>query len=291
MGFLSDVTKGLSSGNFLGSLASGALGLVGNSFTNDARADLAKFNANMQKEFAQNSIRWKVEDAKRAGLHPMAALGVSSSSFSPVSAQFESPDFSFLKDMGQNLDREALAAKDKESRDEAESFSRESNGLTLEKMGLENDILREELASIRAKRANTTQVPPAAPPVDPERVQVLGSPHSSNTPESLGNFGNSLHNLFSVAIHGSTAMLFVNPDIADSITESTRANLAADVISAIEHDHPEVIDDFIRLLPKKFRDGINDGRLRLRTVPGTNVIRISPVLPGEEFNRYKVFDY
>lgn len=282
---------GLTSGSFLGSLASGALGLAGTALGNDSRMDLAKYNAAMQKEFAQNSIKWKVEDAKRAGVHPMAALGVSTSSFSPVSAQFESPDFSFLKDMGQNLDREALAAKDQEARDQAESFAKESNGLTLEKMGLENDILREELASIRAKRANNTQIPPAAPPVNPDDVQVLGSPHSSNTPQGFSNFGSSLHNLFSVAVHGNAALLFINPDIADSITESTRANLAADVISAIEHDNPEIIDDFIRLLPKKFQNGINDGRLRLRTVPGTNVIRITPVLPGEDFNRYKVFDY
>ena len=30
----------------------------------------------LQREFAQNGISWKVEDAKRAGLHPLAALGM-----------------------------------------------------------------------------------------------------------------------------------------------------------------------------------------------------------------------
>lgn len=41
-------------------------------------------NYEAQKEFAQNSIQWRTEDAKKAGLHPMAALGVSPSSYTPA---------------------------------------------------------------------------------------------------------------------------------------------------------------------------------------------------------------
>lgn len=33
-------------------------------------------NERIQKEFAQNGVRWKVEDARRAGIHPLAALGM-----------------------------------------------------------------------------------------------------------------------------------------------------------------------------------------------------------------------
>lgn len=44
-------------------------------------------NANIaaNKEFAQNSIQWKVADAKKAGIHPLAALGSQGSYFSPSS--------------------------------------------------------------------------------------------------------------------------------------------------------------------------------------------------------------
>jgi len=38
-----------------------------------------------QKEFAQYGLRWKAEDARRAGLHPLAALGSQTQSFSPIS--------------------------------------------------------------------------------------------------------------------------------------------------------------------------------------------------------------
>lgn len=37
-----------------------------------------------QREFAQHGIRWRVEDAKAAGLHPLAAIGAAGASYSPV---------------------------------------------------------------------------------------------------------------------------------------------------------------------------------------------------------------
>lgn len=37
-----------------------------------------------QKEFAQKAIQWKVQDAKKAGLHPLYALGGATPSFTPI---------------------------------------------------------------------------------------------------------------------------------------------------------------------------------------------------------------
>lgn len=45
----------------------------------------AQQNVNLQKEFAQTGIRMRVNDAKKAGIHPLYALGAQTSSFSPVS--------------------------------------------------------------------------------------------------------------------------------------------------------------------------------------------------------------
>lgn len=45
--------------------------IIGGLFQRKANKD----NENLQREFAQNGIRWKVEDAKAAGLHPLYALG------------------------------------------------------------------------------------------------------------------------------------------------------------------------------------------------------------------------
>ena len=64
----------------LGSLISGigsiAGGLIGsNSADKDRKA---------QKQFAQNSVQWRAADAKKAGLHPLATMGYSGSSYTPV---------------------------------------------------------------------------------------------------------------------------------------------------------------------------------------------------------------
>lgn len=47
--------------------------------------NIANQNIALQKEFAQSGIQWKVEDAKKAGIHPLFALGANTHSFSPVS--------------------------------------------------------------------------------------------------------------------------------------------------------------------------------------------------------------
>lgn len=47
--------------------------------------DLMREQLGYQKEFAQKGIRWKTEDAKQAGLHPLAALGTMGASYSPTS--------------------------------------------------------------------------------------------------------------------------------------------------------------------------------------------------------------
>lgn len=75
-------------------IAAGA-GLVGGILSNKAQresaaeinaANIQQANENraMQEKFAQYGIRWKVEDAKAAGIHPLYALGASTHSFNPV---------------------------------------------------------------------------------------------------------------------------------------------------------------------------------------------------------------
>ena len=53
--------------------------------------NLDRMNREMQYDFAQNSIKWRVADAKQAGIHPLAALGVSPSSASPIYSSANAP--------------------------------------------------------------------------------------------------------------------------------------------------------------------------------------------------------
>lgn len=81
-----------------------------------------QLNRQMQYDFAQNSIKWRTEDAKRSGIHPLAALGISPSAASPVYSSSESPraDFgdmfraqvSLVKAQTEKAEAEAEAIKD-----------------------------------------------------------------------------------------------------------------------------------------------------------------------------------
>src|SRR5262245_6914522 len=67
----------------------------------------------MQREFAQHGIQWKVEDAKRAGIHPLYALGASTSSPSPVHVQ--GGDYG-ISAAGQDVSRAIMASQDADDR-------------------------------------------------------------------------------------------------------------------------------------------------------------------------------
>lgn len=65
-------------GSLLGSAINHVLG------SKSAKEDW-KRNYNAQKEFAQNSIQWRVQDAQKAGIHPLYAMG-NSPGFTPSSS-------------------------------------------------------------------------------------------------------------------------------------------------------------------------------------------------------------
>jgi len=67
----------------LGALIGAGTSLLGGILGNKSQAKANKQNAALQREFAQNSIQWKVEDAKKAGIHPIYALGAPTHSASP----------------------------------------------------------------------------------------------------------------------------------------------------------------------------------------------------------------
>lgn len=105
---------------------------------NAALSDMAnQKNHQMQKEFAQNSIQWKVEDAKKAGIHPAIALGAQGYSASP---SYVAPDVSSgfngaFKHFGTALDS-FIEDKSEERKLSLESqrLSNEAQKLEIEKM-------------------------------------------------------------------------------------------------------------------------------------------------------------
>lgn len=149
----------------VGSLLGGVLGNKSQGSANAANLAFAREQLEYQKELHKNQIQWKVEDAKKAGLHPLAGLGVSPSSFSPISGSAVGSDYSYLgnalHDMGQDIDRSILNAKTREEQKDALRLQNESIALDMRGKDLNNQILESELASRRIRLAQ--QMGPPSP--------------------------------------------------------------------------------------------------------------------------------
>lgn len=145
----------------LGSLAGSVVsGLFGRS--------QAKSNEKLQKQFAQNSVQWKVADAKKAGIHPLAALGAQTHSFSPV----QGGDWSGLASAGQDLGRAMQSGSTQKQR--VDAYTAETQRLQLERGRLENDVLRADLAARLAKVRQPGNPPPLPDAQNPNLVEGQG---------------------------------------------------------------------------------------------------------------------
>ena len=126
-------------GNIIGAGASLLGGILGQ---NQAEKN-AERNIAMQREFAQQGIRWKVADAKAAGIHPLYALGANTTSFSPVSVG--TPLASSLASMGQDVGRAINATTTTPER--VSQFAEMAQKLQLDNMALQNQLLASKLAT------------------------------------------------------------------------------------------------------------------------------------------------
>lgn len=130
----------------LGSVIGGVIG-GGLNYFSQQKAN--EENIKAQREFAQNSISWKVEDAKRAGIHPLAALGASGYQASPsfMSADVGSPIGNGISKgiskVGEALDENAVKMSE----------------LQLQNQQLENMKLAQEVASMGQSVASSGALP------------------------------------------------------------------------------------------------------------------------------------
>nr|DAW08218.1 MAG TPA: minor capsid protein [Microviridae sp.] len=142
----------------------GGIGSIASSLIGASQADQ---QADLQKEFAKNAIQWKVKDATKAGLHPLAALGANTMSYSPVSVGV--PD---LGAMGQDVGRSIMATQNS-----SERAVGELGKLQLERAGLENDLLRTQIAS-----ENTRLAGQIGPPMPTDGGLTMGGHHIKTDP-------------------------------------------------------------------------------------------------------------
>lgn len=114
----------------VGSLVGGISNAILGGQSIKAQKQINAQNLAMQKEFAQNSIQWRTADAKKAGIHPLYALGANGASYTP-----QSFDSSGYQQMGQGI-------------------SDAMNGLALAGQKLQNDLLASQVEAQRISNAS-----------------------------------------------------------------------------------------------------------------------------------------
>lgn len=243
------VAAGISAAASLGGAALSTFGRSGGSSGIDPM-DLANLNYERQKEFAQNQIRWRVADAKAAGLHPLAALGASPLGFSPsFSGGIPSSsdwDYSAMGDaigkMGQDIGRAVEATATEKERAEAAAYQSQARKLDLENKQLQNDTLRQKivdnaLASAQAMRTQAGQ-PPAM-----QRLSSTGSGSGETIAGQAQSYPNALTENKPAEVISSMSgnphiEAGVHPDVAyDDAGNGTRAIMRSDKAqNALEDD-------------------------------------------------------
>lgn len=133
----------------------------------DQEMRIAQQNMQLQRDFAQQGIRWKVDDAKAAGIHPLYALGANTTSFSPVSISGGSSSnwSDTLGNMGQDISRAVNSTRTQGERTDA--FTQTSQRLQLEGLQLDNDIKRASIASAVKRLSQSDQRNPPMPDIGP----------------------------------------------------------------------------------------------------------------------------
>lgn len=157
-------------------------------------------NEQWSKKMAEDAVQIRVSDAKRAGIHPLAALGINpatgpATTVFPMGQQMsdDSSKWRGLSDMGQNLQRAAMAT--------ASPAQRQAEALALKNQQLQNDLLETQVANARVELMKHAQVP-AAPSTsqlmragDGSLVRVPSDAFSAaNAGNILGNAGWWLEN-------------------------------------------------------------------------------------------------
>lgn len=133
------------------SLVGGIMGKKATDDANQTQRDLAGLNVDVQREFAQQGVRWRVEDAKKAGIHPLVALGAQTTSFSPVSVG-TAPNTSManaVSNMGQDISRAVQATRTSQERTMAD-LQLQGARLDVEGKAIDNQIKNSQLQKMNS---------------------------------------------------------------------------------------------------------------------------------------------
>lgn len=252
--------------------AAGSLigGLLGKSSADDAREQSQQNldrQIQLQREFAQHGIRWKVDDAKAAGIHPLYALGAQTTSFSPISLTnpVDNSMANAVSHMGQDVSRAVHQTRTPSEKDQA--YIDAARGLQLEKGKLDVEIARAELASRTARihQGTTASMP-----------SLTGNmiPGQGNSPVNTTGLISQHYN----SLSGAPSEIKPMPDVGYADTTKGQYPVPAkDVKERIEDNLPHEIMHFVRnnILP----------------IFGANMNPPGPAKPGFYWDYHPMYGY
>jgi len=177
MGFFDSV------GNIIGSL----LGQEDPDDRRDHENYWAEKNIGLQKEFAQQGVQWRVADAKKAGIHPLAALGASLVNYQPQQVGYSGGSktrnkiAAIARTMGVGIQSAVNKVADKKMRQ-----------LQLEKEQAEIDLIKAQTG--RINEPQTGGIP------DPDRMNSEQIPGTEDVPVQVLKQKDG----FQEGVHGSS---------------------------------------------------------------------------------------
>ena len=159
----------------LGSVIGGALGLIG-----------AHKNMVDQKNLMSHSIQIRVRDAEKAGISPLYALGAPTLSY-PGSTVGDT-----LAGMGQDVGRAVESTLTPNER--VDAYTGKLRELQLQRAGLENDLLRVQIARAAPGTApaapdNSAMIPGQGDTRDPDFAQKIQNKYGNIPSDILGLAG------------------------------------------------------------------------------------------------------
>lgn len=159
-------------GAAIGGIVGSVVGGVGNYYAtkeaNKAAAKQARLAREHELNILKNQVGWRVSDAMKAGLHPLAALGMNPASSSVGPAQTFAADYSQAADsLGRAIDSVA---------DPKDKVAAAATQLMFEKTALENEYTKTQVASQRMM--NMQMAAPGVPGgnPNPETMSLPGYP-------------------------------------------------------------------------------------------------------------------
>lgn len=195
----------------IGALVSGASSIF-NSITG---RNEARHQERLQREFAQNAISWKVADAKRAGIHPLYALGAPTMSYQPTSVGGAEA----MPDMGQDISRALGAGMPKEGQQTA--FDAAVQQLTLKKFGLENELLASQIARMKQEMLSKPALPGVNLPFGGGRVKETDASPAQKVQD---RYGDIIENIYGFGVLADDAYnTWLKPTIKGQATPGRKA--------------------------------------------------------------------